>query len=69
MNNLTATYQLKRLLACMDNTNIHSDITEELSLNNTDSDSDDSTQLLEVGTVNQSHNDIRKEQDQLNIRF
>ena len=53
----------------MDNTNIHSDITDELSLNNTDSDSDDSTQLLEVGTVNQSHNDIRKEQDQLNIRF
>ena len=40
-----------------------------MSLNNTDSDSDDSTQLLEVGTVNQSHNDIREEQDELSIRF
>ena len=53
MNNLTATYQLKRLLACMNNTNIHSDITEELSLNINNSDSDESTQLQEVGTVNQ----------------
>ena len=69
MNNLMATYQLKRLLACMDNTNIHSDITDELSLNTTDSDSDDSTQLLEVGTLNQNINDIREEQDELSIRF
>ena len=69
MNSLTATYQLKHLLACMDNTNIHSDITDELSLNTTDSDSDDSTHLLEVGTLNQNINDIRKEQDKLSIRF
>ena len=45
MNVLTATYQLKRLIAFMDDTNYHSVITEELSVNNIDSDSDKSTQL------------------------
>ena len=38
-NDLTATYQLKRLLACIDSTNIRSDGNEEVPLNCNDSDS------------------------------
>ena len=53
----------------MHNTNHHSVTTEELSLNNTNSDSDESTQLQEVGTVNHSHNDIHEEQDELSKQF
>ena len=69
MDDLTATYQLKCLLACMDNNNLHSDNTHEMCFNYNNSDGDESTQLQEVGTLNQSHNDIREEQDKLSIRF
>ena len=69
VDDLTATYQLKRLLACMDNTNVDSEMTEELLVNHNDSDSEESTQLQEVVTLNTSNNDIRVEQDELSKRF
>ena len=53
----------------MHNTNHHSVTTEELSFNNTDTDSDESTQLQEVGIVNQPNNAIYEEQNELSKRF
>ena len=69
MDDLTATYHLKRLLACMDNTNIDCDINEEMSVDHNVSDSEESTQLEELGTMNASQNDLRLEQEKLNKRF
>ena len=40
MDHLTATYQLKRLIACMENNNLHSDNTHEMFSNHNDSDSE-----------------------------
>ena len=50
-SDLTATYKLKRILACIDNTNIQYD-NELINLN-----------------YDESTNDIRGEQDQLNTIF
>ena len=45
MDDLIATYQLKGLIACMENNNLHSDNPHEINFNHNDSDSDKSIQL------------------------
>ena len=68
-NDLTVTYQLKCLLACIDSTNIQYDGDEEVPLDYNDSDSNEGNELQHLTFVNKSTNDIRGEQDEFNKRF
>ena len=68
-NDLTATYQLKRLLACLESNDTNIDNNDEVSLNCDDSDSEEGDILQQLNPVLQPQNDIRADQEELSKRF
>ena len=68
-NDLTATYQIKRLLACLEGNATNVDNNSETSMNFDVSDSEEEEITEQVNPDFQSQTDIRGDQEELNKRF
>jgi len=68
-NDLTTTFQIKRLLARLPSNDTNIDNNDENTLNCDDSDSEEEDIMQQLNPVLQSHNDIRADQEELSKRF
>ena len=66
---MTTTYQIKRLLACLESNDTSIDNNDENTLICNDSDSEEEDIIEQLTPVLQSQNDIRADQEELSKRF
>ena len=68
-NDLTLTYQIRCLLACLDGNDTNIDNNSEISMNSDVSDSEEGEIIQQVNPELQSQTDIRADQEELSKQF